>query len=598
MFEVDGRTRLHEVTRLLVDTAMGRSKADLVIRNGSLVSTNSGEIIENQGIAIKNDRIALVGDVEDTIGPETQVIDAHRKYVAPGFIDGHVHVESAMVAGTEFARAVLPHGTTTVFIDPHEMANVLGMDGVRFFINEARGLPLKMLVAFPSCVPPAPGFETNAASFGPKEIEEAMSWKGVVALGEMMNYPGVLTSDTDVHAEIAATLKTGRVVEGHAADLLGRELGAYAAAGITSCHESTEEIQAIQKLRNGMYAMLREGSGARNIEDTVTSVTRKKLDSRHACLVTDDREPSDLLNEGHIDHVIRRAIQEGVDPIEAIQMATLNVAEHYECAREFGSITPARFADIVILDKLETVSVNTVIADGKVVSQKGRLTANLPTPTYPPAVMQSMHLKRAPTLEDLAVKTKTKNDSVRVRAIGVMPTNILTRNLESEVPVKDGKAMANPRDDVAKIAVFERHKGSGNVGLGFIKGLGLQEGAVALTVGHDCHNLVVAGMDDPSMIAAANLLAQSGGGMVAVRDQKPLSHLPLPIAGLMSDKSVETVSRQMKELKDAWSKLGSKLPSPTITLAFTTLSVIPELRITDKGVLDTVQFRFVNPIIE
>ena len=598
MFEVEGRTRLHDVTRLLVNTAMGRSKADLVIRNGSLVSTNSGEIIENQGIAIKNDRIALVGNVENTIGSDTQVIDAHRKWVAPGFIDGHVHVESAMVTGTEFARAVIPHGTTTVFIDPHEMANVLGMDGVRFFINEARGLPLKMLVTFPSCVPAAPGFETAGASFGPKEIEEAMSWKEVVALGEMMNYPGVLAADPEVHGEIAATLKTGRVVEGHAVDLLDRDLGAYAAAGITSCHESTEEIQAIQKLRNGMYAMLREGSGARNIENTITSVTRKKLDSRHVCLVTDDREPSDLLNEGHIDHVIRRAIQEGVDPIEAIQMATLNVAEHYECARELGNIAPGRFADIVILDKLETASVNTVIADGKVVSQKGKLTANLPTPTYPEAVMQSMHLKRPPTLEDLTVRTKTKNDSVRVRAIGVMPTNVLTRNLESEVPVKDGKALANPREDVAKIAVFERHRRSGNVAVGFVKGLGLKEGAVASTVGHDSHNLVAAGMDEASMIQAANLLAQNGGGMVAVRDQKPLSLLPLPIAGLMSDKSVEAVAKQMEELKEAWSKLGSNLPSPTMTLAFTTLPVIPELRITDKGLLDTVQFRFVNPIIE
>lgn len=598
MFEVDGRTRLHEVTRLLVNTAMGRSKADLVIRNGSLVNTNSGEIIENQGIAVKNDRIALVGNVENTIGPDTQVIDAHRKWVAPGFIDGHVHVESAMVAGTEFARAVIPHGTTTVFIDPHEMANVLGMDGVRFFINEARGLPLKMLITFPSCVPAAPGFETSGASFGPKEIEEAMSWKEVVALGEMMNYPGVLAADPDVHAEIAATLKTGRVVEGHAVDLLDRDLGAYASAGITSCHESTEEIQAIQKLRNGMYAMLREASGATNVANTIKAVTRKKLDSRHACLVTDDREPSDLVNEGQVDYVIRRAIQEGVDPIEAIQMATLNVAEHFECARELGNIAPARFADIVILDKLETVSVNTVIADGKVVSQNGKLTAHLPTPTYPETVMQSMHLKRSPNLEDLAVRTKTKNDTVRVRAIGVLPTNILTHNLESEVPVNEGKALTNPREDVAKIAVFERHRGSGNVAVGFVKGLGLKEGAVASTVGHDCHNLVVAGMDDASMIAAANLLAQSGGGMVAVKDQKTLSHLPLPIAGLMSDKSVETVSRQMKELKDAWSRLGSKLPSPTITLAFTTLSVIPELRITDKGVLDTVQFKFVNPIIE
>jgi adenine deaminase len=570
----------------------------LVVRNCSLVNVNSGEITENQGIAIKEDRIAIVGSVEHTLGPQTEIIDAKGKWVAPGFIDGHVHIESAMVTGTEFAKAVMPHGTTTVFIDPHEITNVLGLDGVRFFLDEARGLPLKILVTFPSCVPAAPGFETNGASIGPKEVQEAMRWKGVVALGEMMNYPGVLASDTNVHGEIAATLQRGRVVEGHAVDLLDRELSAYAAAGITSCHESTEKIQAMQKLRNGMYAMLREASGARNVADTITTVTKEKLDSRHVCLVTDDREPNALLNEGHIDHVIRRAIQEGVDPIEAIQMATLNVAEHYECARELGNIAPARFADIVILDKLETIAINTVIADGKVVSRNGKLIANLPGARYPASARRSMHLKRAPNLNDLVIRTKTTRGSVKVRAIGVMPTSIFTRQLESEAPVKDGKVSANPREDVAKIAVFERHKGSGNVAVGFVKGLGLMEGAVASTVGHDSHNLVVAGMDDGSMINAANVLAESGGGMVVVQSQKTLSHLPLPIAGLMSDKSVDTVSKQMEELKEAWVKLGSKLPSPMITLAFTTLSVIPELRITDKGLLDTVHFRFVDPIIE
>lgn len=598
LFEIEGRTHLSEVTRLLVDTAMGRTKADLVVQNASLVNVNSGEILEDQSIATKGGRIAIVGNVQHTIGPDTEIIDAKGKWVAPGFIDGHVHVESAMVTGTEFARAVLPHGSTTVFIDPHEIANVLGLEGVRFFINEALRLPLKMLITFPSCVPAAPGFETSGASIGPKEVQEAMGWKGVVALGEMMNYPGVLASDPNVHGEIAATLQTGRVVEGHAVDLLDRDLAAYAAAGITSCHESTKKIQAIQKLRDGMYAMLREASGARDVADTIRCVTEEKLDSRHVCLVTDDREPNALIQEGHIDHVIRRAIQEGTDPVEAIQMATLNVAEHYECARELGNIAPARYADLVILDKLETVSVSTVIADGKVVSRNGKLTAKPPAPTYPESARNSMHLKRPPNPEDLIIRTKTKSDSVKVRAIGVMPTNIITRHLESEVPVKDGQALANPKEDVAKIAVFERHKRSGNVAVGFIKGLELREGAVASTVGHDSHNLVVAGMDDGSMIEAANLLAQSGGGMTAVKDQEILSHLPLPIAGLMSDKSVETVAKQMEELRDAWSKLGSTLPSPTITLAFTTLSVIPELRITDKGLLDTVQFKFVNPIIE
>ena len=445
---------------MLVDTAMGRLKADLVIQNASLVNVNSGEIIEHQGIATKGDRIATIGNVEHTIGPATKIVDAKGEWVAPGFIDGHVHVESAMVTGTEFARAVLPHGTTTAFIDPHEITNVLGLEGVRFFLREARNLPLKMLITFPSCVPAAPGFETNGGSIGPKDVQEAMSWRGVAGLGEMMNYPGVLASDLNVHGEIDRTLRAGRVVEGHAVDLLDEKLAAYAAAGITSCHESTTKIQAIQKIRDGMYAMLREASGAKDVKDTVKAVTEAKLDSRHFCLVTDDREPTDLLAEGSIDQVIRRAIQEGVDPIEAIQMATLNVAEHFECARELGSIAPSRYADMVIINRLDTLSVDTVIANGRLVSRKGELTIDLPQPTYPKSVKKSMHVKRPPNPDDLAVKTNSSGDSVKVRTIGVLPTNILTRSLVLEAPVRYGKVLPNPEEDVAKIAVFERHRRS------------------------------------------------------------------------------------------------------------------------------------------
>jgi adenine deaminase len=585
------------MTRVLVDTAMGRQKADLVIRNASLVNVNSREIIERQDVAVKKDRIALVGNCEDVIGENTQVVDAQGKYLVPGFIDGHVHVESAMVTVTQFAKAVLTHGTTTVFIDPHEVTNVLGMKGVQFFLDEARGLPLKILVTFPSCVPSASGFETSGATIGSKEVDEAMGWKGVVALGEMMNYSGVLSGDPQVHSEIATTLSWGRVVEGHAVDLLDRKLAAYAASGITSCHESTEKIQAAQRLRFGMYAMLREASASRDVAETVRSITEMKLDSRHACLVTDDREPNSLIHEGHIDHVIRRAIEEGVDPVTAIQMATLNVAEHFECARELGSIAPARYADMVLLNELETVSVDSVISDGRIVSQGGRVVVQIAAPSYPDFVRHSIHLKRSPSLEDLAVQTKTSDRFARVRAIGVSQTSLLTRHLESEAPVKDGGVMANPDDDLLKIAVFERHHATGNIGTAFVKGFGLKEGAVASTVAHDCHNLVVAGANDRDMLAAAKLLVDSDGGMVVVLNEKTIAHVPLPIAGLMSYSSIEVVAKQMQELEHAWSMLGCKFPAPHITLAFTSLSVIPELRITDKGLLDTVKFRFVSPVV-
>jgi adenine deaminase len=508
-----------------------------------------------------------------------------------------VHIESALVTATQFARAVLPHGTTTVFVDPHEIANVLGLDGVRFFLNEARGLPLKILITFPSCVPAAPGLETNGATIGSKEVEEALKWNGVVALGEMMNYPGVISGDAQVHAEIAATLRAGRVVEGHAVDLLDRDLAAYAAAGITSCHESTRKIQAMQKLRHGMYTMLREASASHDVADTIRTITEEKLDSRHVSLVTDDREPSSLLREGHIDHVVRRAIEEGVSPLTAVQMATLNIAEHYECARELGSIAPARYADMAILDRLETVSVNTVIANGQVVSREGRLVAGIPAPSYPDSARQSMHLKQLPSARDLAISVKASFGSVRVRVIGVIPASIYTRHLESEAPVKDGEVKVNLDDDVLKIAVFERHKATGNVGTAFVKGFELREGAVASTVAHDSHNLIVAGTNDHDMLIAAKVLVDSGGGMVVVNNGKTVAIVPLPIAGLMSDMSVEVVSSQIQELEDAWNRLGCTLPSPYITLSFTPLSVIPELRITDKGLLDTVNFKFVSPVI-
>ena len=598
LLEFEHRSRLSDVTRSLVDTAMGRIKADLVVQNASIVNVNSGEIQEHQDIAVKGDRIALIGKAGGTIGPNTKVIDARGNYLVPGFIDGHVHVESAMVTGTEFANAVLPHGTTTVFIDPHEITNVLGLYGVRFFLNEAIRLPLKILITFPSCVPAAPGFETNGASIGPSDVAEAMTWKGVAALGEVMNYHGVLASDENVHNAIAETIRVGKVVEGHAVDLLDQDLAAYAAAGITSCHESTTKGQAAQKLRNGMYAMLREGSAASNIADTILAITEDKLDSRHACLVTDDREPSSLLREGQIDHAIRKAIQEGLDPIHAIQMATLNTAEHFECARELGSIAPARFADLVILTKLESVDIESVIADGSLVSHKGKMMIDLPRPKFPERARNSIHLKHVATLDDLRIITEMKEGSVRAWAIGVQPTNVFTRKLEVTVPVRDSQALPNPDDDVAKIAVFERHKATGNVAAGFIKGLGLRDGAVASTVGHDSHNLVAAGVDDDDILFAINAIIKIGGGMVVVKNQRTTAEVPLPIAGLMSDKPIGTVAGEVENLKRAWSDLGSTLPSPHITLAFTTLSVIPELRITDKGVLDTVQFKFLNPIIE
>jgi adenine deaminase len=365
------RAKLEDVTKLLVGTALGRRKADLVIKGGNLVNVHSRELLEDVDIAVKKGRIALVGEAEHTIGNGTTVIDATGKYVAPGFLDGHVHVESSMVTLTQFARVVLPHGTTGVFIDPHEIANVFGLKGVKLMLDEARGLPLKVFVCVPSCVPAAPEFETAGAEITVRDVEEALTWDGVIGLGEVMNYPGVLQNDGKMHAEIEATFRANKVMEGHSSGLLNTELAAYASAGISSCHESTRKVEGVQKLRLGLCLMIREGSAWRDLAEVIRCVTEDKLDSRHVVLVTDDRHPETLMAEGHVDDVVRKAIEEGVDPLTAFQMATLNTAEHFGVDRDIGSIAPSKCADIVILDSLSEVSVDMVIADGIVVAQMG-----------------------------------------------------------------------------------------------------------------------------------------------------------------------------------------------------------------------------------
>ncbi len=590
-----GRSRLEDVTKLLVDTAMGRVKADLVVKNGKLVNVFTGEIIEGVDVAIKGDRIALVGKADHTVGDSTQVVDANGMYFVPGFLDGHVHIESSMMTVTGFARAVLPHGTTTVFADPHEIANVLGLDGVKLMLDESRGVPLKVYISLPSCVPATtPEFETAGAEITPKDVEEAMKWEGVVALGEVMNYPGVLMGDDKMHGEIAATLKASKVVEGHFYGNLEEELNAYAAAGITSCHESTSKEAGLAKVRLGIYAMIREGSAWRDLAEVIRAATETKIDTRRICIVSDDRHPEHLLSEGHMDHIVRRAIEEGVDPVTAIQMATLNTAEHFRVDHEVGAIAPARYADILLLDNLSKVSVNTVIADGKVVAKEGKLTVDIPTPTYPDFAKKTVKLSRPLTPEDFEISAPAPEGTAKVRVIEVIEASVLTKHLVVDAPISDGKVVASPELDLAKVAVIERHKGTGNKGLGFVRGFGFKGGAVASTVAHDSHNLLIVGMDDRDMALAGNKLAEVGGGMIAVRDGEVLGLVELPIAGLMSDEPVEEVVKKVEGLANAWKELGCEMIYPFMTMALLALPVIPELRITDKGLVDTVTYKMVD----
>jgi len=590
------RSNIWEISDTLVRVALGKEKADLVIINSTFVNVNSGEILENFGVAIKRDRVATIGQVSHTIGPDTKVIDAEGMYLVPGFLDAHVHVESSMLSLTNFAKAVLPRGTTTVFIDPHEIANVLGLDGVRLMIEESKGLPLKVFVTAPSCVPANPMFETSGAHLGVKEVEEMLRLKEVIALGEMMNYPGVLATDPEVMGKINAAHKMGKVVEGHDAGLLGIELAAYSASGISSSHEMTRKIDAIERLRLGMYAYMREGSAWLDVKETIKAITEAKLDSRHACLVTDDREVDSIIKQGHMDHVVRRAIEEGLDPIRAIQMATINPAEHYGLAREIGSVAPSRYADMLLLKDLTKVYVDTVIADGRVIAKGGRLLVEIRAPSYDEKYLRTVRLRRRVEASDFSIKAPIKDGRVKVRVIEALEGNVLTKCRIEELRVRDWEVLPDVERSVYKVAVLERHKATGNMGLGFVKGFGFKLGAVASTVAHDNHNLLVLGLRDEDMAMAANTLAEVGGGIVTVDEGRVISLVKLPLAGLMSTEEPESVAEELERAYEIWRERGCEWVSPFMTMSLLALDVLPELRITDRGLIDTVNFRYVDVI--
>ena len=598
---VAGRSKLWEVTKELVATALGRIKADLVIKNGTLVNVYTGELIENINVAVKGNRIAHIGSkIDHVIGDNTKVIDAKGNYLVPGFLDGHVHIESSMLLPSEFAKAVLPHGTTAVFADPHEIANVLGLKGIKLMLEDSKDLPLKVYIAIPSCVPASfPEFETAGASIGPKEVEEVLQWENVVALAEMMNYPGVLMGDDKVHGEIQVTLKHGKVVEGHYADPeLDEKLSAYIAAGITSCHESTRRIDALERARRGIWAMIREGSAWHDLEEVIKAVTERRIDTRRIILVTDDRHPEDILVEGHIDHVVRRAIQEGVDPITAIQMVTVNTAEHYKVDLDVGGIAPAKFADILIVEDLAKVKISTVIANGKVVAKDGKLIVDIKRKEVPEWATKTMNVKRKLTPEDFVIKAPIKEGTVKAHVVQVIEAKVTTKHLIEEIPVVNYELKPRVEDDIAKAAVIERHHGSGDIGIGLVKGFGFKEGAIASTVAHDSHNLLVAGVNEGDMAFAANKLIDVGGGMVVVRNQEILGLVELPVAGLMSTEDAETVSEKVRKLAEGWRQIGRKMVSPFMTMALLSLSVLPELRITDQGIIDTLKFQKIPLILQ
>lgn len=586
---------LETITMELADVAMGRRKADMVIKNGTLVNVNTKELQEHIDVALYKGRIALVGDASHCIGETTQIIDATGLYIAPGFMDGHIHVESSMLTVSQYSTAVVPHGTTAIFMDPHEIANVLGLKGVKLMLDEARDVPLRVYATVPSCVPAAPGLEDAGAEIGPEEIAEAMKWDAIAGLGELMNFPGVFNSVPQVHKEIEVTLKAGKPVTGHfALPDTGKMLNAYIASGVRSCHESVRHEDALAKMRLGMYAKIREGSAWHDLKEVIKAITHNTVQSRFAILVSDDTHPDTLIKLGHLDHIVKRAIEEGVDPVTAIEMVTINTAECFLMSKDFGSVSPSKVADIVLLSDLYSVTVKAVIIGGRLVARDGTMLSSAKKVTYPDWSKNTVNVGKTLTPQDFML-TVNKSE-VKVRVIQIEEAKVTTKQVIETLKTIDGNVAPNKEKDIAKAALFERHKATGTKGLGFVKGFGLKKGAVASTVAHDSHNLLIVGTDEEDMAFAGNELIKAGGGMIAVADGKVLAIVELPVAGLLTDEPVEVVQKKVETLEKAWKMLGCNLVSPFMTMALLGLPVIPELRLSNRGLVDAVTFTIVDVI--
>ena len=556
--------------------ASGDGMADLLIKNGRVVDVFSGQI-EKKDVAIFGGVVVGFGDYR-----AREIIDVKSDFLCPGLIDGHVHIESSMVTIPEFARAVLPNGTTSVVIDPHEIANVLGREGIRFMAESAEGVPLNVFIMVPSCVP-ATHMETSGATLKAAELKPLFKESWAVGLAEMMNFPGVIFRDPEVLKKIE--MAKGKRIDGHAPMLSGKGLYAYLTAGIRSDHECTTAKEAKEKLKNGMWIMIREGTTARNLRSLIPLVHPKN--SRRFFFVTDDRHPKELLEEGHIDSMVRQAVQWGLDPILAIQMATLNAAEYFRLD-DLGAIAPGYRADIISFDHLGRFQIKKVFKDGKLVSENGKMLFPL------------IQKKKGPTLKGSVRVKSLKKDAFLLRSdqslakiIQLIPDQIVTKKGMKRVLLKDGVAHPNVKEDILKIAVVERHKATGNIGIGFVQGFGLKTGAIGSSVAHDSHNIVLVGTNDADMLKAVEIIQAMRGGLVAVLEGKVLASLPLPIAGLISEASVARVNLQLEALHRASKTLGCKIPDPFMILSFLSLPVIPELKITDKGLVDVNQFKFV-----
>ena len=582
----------------LIAVAAGRASADMVIRGGIWVNVHSRETLPEHDIAIISGRIAYVGpDASYCTGPDTKIIEARGRYMLPGLCDAHMHIESGMLTPAEFARAVIPHGTTSMFTDPHEIANVLGLPGVRMMHDEALMQPVNIFTQMPSCAPSAPGLETTGFEITPEDVAEAMTWPGIVGLGEMMNFPGVAAADPRMLAEIAATQRAGKTVGGHyASPDLGPGFAAYVAGGPADDHEGTCEADAIMRVRQGMRSMMRLGSAWHDVETQITAVTEKGLDPRNFILCTDDCHSGTLVNDGHMNRVVRHAIACGCEPLVALQMATINTATHFGLEREIGSVTPGRRADVILSSDLTTLPIELVIARGQVVAQDGACLVDCPHYNWPDAARHTVHLGHALDAGDFEIKAPKGANTARANVIGVVENQAPTKALRADLPVRDG--LVEGQDGICQIALVERHRATGGVVNGFVSGFGYTgRMAMASTVAHDSHHMIVVGTDRAQMALAANRLAEVGGGVTVWRDGAELALVELPIAGLMSDSPAREVAAKADRMMQAMRDCGCTLNNAYMQHSLLALVVIPELRISDLGLVDVRKFEQI-PLLE
>lgn len=587
-----------DVAHHLIEVAAGRTPAQTVIRGGIWVNVHTRETLPNHDIAITHGRIAcVVPNASYCIGDDTEVIEAEGRYMIPGLCDGHMHIESGMLTPAEFARAVIPHGTTSMFTDPHEIANVLGLKGVRLMHDEALLQPINIFTQMPSCAPSAPGMETTGFEISAEDVAEAMTWPGIIGLGEMMNFPGVSNADPKMLAEIAATQNAGKTVGGHyASPDLGPAFAAYVAGGPADDHEGTCEEDAIARMRQGMRSMIRLGSAWYDVESQITAITEKGLDSRNMILCTDDCHSGTLVNDGHMNRAVRHAIECGCDPLVALQMATINTATHFGLEREIGSLTPGRRADVILTSDLRTLTIEKVFARGQLIAVDGTIITRCPHLDWPDSARQTVNMGKTLSATDFEVSAPSGANSVTANVIGVIENQAPTKALKMDLPVFDG--LVEGVNGTCQIALVERHRATGRVVNAFVSGFGYEgKMAMASTVAHDSHHMIVVGTDRAHMAMAANRLAEVGGGITIYQNGQETALVELPIAGLMSDKPATEVAASAEKMMQAMRECGCTLNNAYMQHSLLALVVIPELRISDLGLVDVRTFEFI-PVIE